>query len=67
LIRLEIWQSLAKLKQEGLAQIVIDKNMTHLLQLADQHVVVEKGRVVWSGSSDDLRREPMIVEQYLGV
>lgn len=67
LIRLEIWQALGRLKQEGLAQIVIDKNIGHLLGLADRHVVIEKGRVVWQGDSQALRAEPRIVEQYLGV
>jgi branched-chain amino acid transport system ATP-binding protein len=67
LIRLEIWQALGRLKQEGLAQIVIDKNIGHLLGLADRHVVIEKGRVVWHGDSEALRAEPRIVEQHLGV
>jgi branched-chain amino acid transport system ATP-binding protein len=67
LIRLEIWRTLAELKRDGLAQIVIDKNVGQLLQLADRHVVIEKGRVVWQGSSDALRDQPDIVHQYLGV
>jgi branched-chain amino acid transport system ATP-binding protein len=67
LIRAEIWRTLAELKREGLAQIVIDKNVSHLLQLADRHVVIEKGRVVWQGDSASLRAQPDIVHQYLGV
>jgi len=67
LIRLEIWRTLAELKRDGLAQIVIDKNVGQLLQLADRHVVIEKGRVVWQGSSDALRDQSDIVHQYLGV
>ncbi len=67
LIRLEIWRTLAELKRDGLAQIVIDKNVGQLLQLADRHVVIEKGRVVWQGHSDALRDQPQIVHQYLGV
>lgn len=67
LIREEIWQTLGKLKREGLAQIVIDKNVGHLLRLADRHVVIEKGRVVWYGDTDALRSQPDIVHQYLGV
>jgi ABC-type branched-subunit amino acid transport system ATPase component len=51
----------------GLGQIVIDKNVGRLLQLADRHVVIEKGRVVWQGNSDELRAQPDIVHQYLGV
>jgi branched-chain amino acid transport system ATP-binding protein len=67
LIRNEIWRSLAELKQDGLSQIVIDKNVKSLLNLADRHFVIEKGRVVWQGSSSELRRQPEIVHQYMGV
>jgi len=66
-VREEIWRTLAELKREGLAQIVIDKNVGRLLQLADHHVVIEKGRVVWQGSSEALRSQPDVVHQYLGV
>jgi branched-chain amino acid transport system ATP-binding protein len=37
------------------------------LNLADRHFVIEKGRVVWSGSSTELRGQPEIVHQYMGV
>jgi branched-chain amino acid transport system ATP-binding protein len=66
-IREEIWRTLGELKREGLGQIVIDKNVARLLRLADRHVVIEKGRVVWQGNSDELRARPGIVQQYLGV
>lgn len=67
LIRAEIWRSLGKLKAEGLSLIVIDKNIRALLDLADAHFVLEKGRVVWSGDSSALRAEPQVVHKYLGV
>ena len=66
-IRDEIWRTLAELKREGLAQIVIDKNVARLLALADRHYVLEKGRVVWEGDSQRLRAQPQIVQQYMGV
>ena len=66
-IREEIWRTLGELKREGLAQIVIDKNVARLLPLADRHYVLEKGRVVWQGDSESLRSRPEIVRQYLGV
>ncbi|ODV10688.1 MAG: ABC transporter ATP-binding protein [Rubrivivax sp. SCN 70-15] len=66
-IREDIWRTLAELKREGLGQIVIDKNVGRLLHLADRHVVIEKGRVVWQGDSEALRAQPDIVHQYLGV
>ena len=67
LIRAEIWQALTSLKREGLSQIVIDKNVGALMHFADRHYVLEKGKVVWNGSSDALRNEPEIIHQYLGV
>ena len=66
-IREEIWRTLGQLKAEGLSQIVIDKNVSHLLKLADRHYVIEKGRMVWQGDSAALRVQPDIVHQYLGV
>lgn len=67
LIRLEIWDALSRLKAEGLSQIVIDKNLKHLLPLADRHYVIEKGRTVWQGSSEELQQQPATIEKYLGV
>jgi branched-chain amino acid transport system ATP-binding protein len=67
LIREEIWCVLSELKREGLALVVIDKNVARLLKLADRHVVIEKGRVVWQGDSQQLQSQPDIVHQYLGV
>ncbi|SEA86523.1 ABC transporter ATP-binding protein [Variovorax sp. YR216] len=67
LVRGEIWKALANLRRDGLAMVVIDKNIRALLELADRHYVLEKGRVVWSGSSRDLRASPETVGRYLGV
>lgn len=67
LIRAEIWNALAELKSDGLSMIVIDKNLGPLLSLADRHFMIEKGRVVWSGDSTELRANPQVVRDYLGV
>lgn len=67
LIRTEIWDALLELKREGLSQVVIDKNVRALANLADRHYVLEKGRVVWSGSSTELFEHPSVIQQYLGV
>ena len=67
LVRREIWSCLARLKAAGLALVVIDKNIAPLLRLGDRHNVLERGRVVWSGGSDALRRQPEILHRYLGV
>lgn len=67
IIRQEIWEALSRLKNEGLSQIVIDKNVRALLRFADRHFVLEKGKVVWSGDSSQLRANNAVVQQYLGV
>jgi branched-chain amino acid transport system ATP-binding protein len=67
LIRQEIWDCLGRLKREGQAILVIDKNISHLLPLADRHHIVEKGRVVWTGSSTALAEDKDLQHRYLGV
>jgi branched-chain amino acid transport system ATP-binding protein len=67
LIRNEIWASLTRLRDTGLSMIVIDKHIGPLLNLADRHYVLEKGRVVWQGGSDQLRAQPEVLQRYLGV
>ena len=67
LIRHEIWSCLGRLKREGQAILVIDKNVGALIRLADRHHIVEKGRVVWTGTSDALARDSALQHRYLGV
>ena len=67
LIRQEIWSCLARLKSEGQAILVIDKNVGALIRLADRHHIVEKGRIVWTGTSTALARDRDLQHRYLGV
>jgi branched-chain amino acid transport system ATP-binding protein len=67
LLRLEIWQCLARLKAEGQAILVVDKHLGALLKLADRHAIIEKGQVVWTGTSAELAAEPTIAQRYLQV
>ncbi len=66
-IRGEIWRVLTQLKATGLSILIIDKNVEALAAFADRHYIIEKGRVVWSGSSDELRQSPELQRRYLGV
>ena len=66
-IREEIWACLAKLKAEGQSILVIDKNVSALARIADRHYVIEKGRVVWTGSSEALAADTEMQHRYLGV
>ena len=67
LIRAEIWRVLTRLKESGLASLVIDKNLAALTRIADRHVIIEKGRTVWRGSSAELLDDRAAQERYLGV
>jgi branched-chain amino acid transport system ATP-binding protein len=67
LIRAEIWRCLAELKMRGQAILVIDKNLAALSRLADRHMVMEKGRIVWQGSSAALRADGAARHRYLGI
>ena len=67
LIRAEIWRCLGRLKAEGQSILVIDKNIEALTNVADRHVIIERGRVVWTGLSADLKAAPDVQHRYLGV
>ncbi len=67
LIRAEIWRCLARLKELGLSILVIDKNVGALLRVADRHFLIERGRVVWKGTSPELAAAPDVQRRYLGV
>ena len=67
LIRRDIWNCLARLKATGLSILVIDKNVGALMRVADRHVIIERGRVVWQGASAALAAAPDVQHRYLGV
>jgi branched-chain amino acid transport system ATP-binding protein len=67
LIRGEIWARLRQLKEQGQSILVIDKNLSALVELADWHYVIEKGRIVWEGDSAQLSASQDVKARYLGV
>ncbi len=67
LVREEIWHVLAQLRQAGQAIIVIDKYVQRLIRLADRQVILERGRVAWSGTSEALDAQRELWPRYLGV
>jgi branched-chain amino acid transport system ATP-binding protein len=65
LVRQEIWDCLARLKQDGQSILLIDKHLKAMLKLADRHVIVERGRVVWTGTSAELAADGALKQRYL--
>ena len=67
LVRDDIWNVLEQLKSGGQSILVIDKNVEALCRIADQHYIIEKGIVVWSGNSTALQEDENLQHRYLGV
>lgn len=67
LIREEIWNCLSLLKSRGQSILVVDKNVDHLARICDRHYIIERGKTVWSGTSDELVAAPDLQHKYLGI
>lgn len=67
IVRGEIWSCLRQLKASGQTILVIDKNLSEMASVVDRHNIVEKGRVVWSGTPAELASDPDLAHRYLGV
>jgi len=66
-IRAGIWECLARIKVENLSILVVDKNIHDLMKIADRHVIIEKGRAVWTGTNAALKADSGLLARYLGV
>lgn len=67
LIRKEIWSVIRQVKQSGIAAVIVDKDLKALLELADRHLIISKGKIVYEGSSENLAANPEIHTQHLGI
>tara|TARA_B100002051_G_scaffold173747_1_gene164330 strand:- start:70 stop:771 length:702 start_codon:yes stop_codon:yes gene_type:complete len=67
LVRSEIWRCLNQLKEEGISILVVDKNVNDLARIADMHYIIEKGRIVWEGTSPELLEQKDFLGNKLGV
>ena len=67
LIRAEIWDMVRSIKAAGIACIIVDKNIKQLVEIADRHMILVRGRVVFEGDSEALLRDPDMLHRHLGV
>jgi branched-chain amino acid transport system ATP-binding protein len=67
LIVAEIWRVIGEIRATGLAALVVDRNYRTVMAHADRLVVLEKGRVVLAGASEELQQRPAELGRYLGV
>lgn len=64
-VRKRIWQCLRELRNDGLTILLVDKNISELLELTDYNLILEKGALVWHGRTDDLEKSPEIIDRFL--
>ena len=67
LIALEIWRICAPVAKSGISTVIVDKNWQHVTQITQHNVILVKGEAVFQGSSQQLLRQPDIMNQHLGV
>lgn len=67
LVRQKIWAALTEIRRQGTAILVVDKNLSDLMRIADRHFIIQRGRVVWQGRSADLQDDQSVRATYLGL
>ena len=67
LVAREIWSILRRLREDGIACVVVDKNVAAVSALADRAVLLVKGRVAFSGPTAQLIAEPGLLRRHLGI
>jgi branched-chain amino acid transport system ATP-binding protein len=63
----ELFASVARLKEAGVAMLIVEQFLTYALRLADVCYVVGKGRVTFTGEPDELREDDTLLGSYLGT
>ena len=67
LVRQKIWKALAEIRARGMSILVVDKNLADLMRVADRHFILQRGRVVWQGTSTELQKDSAARATWLGL
>jgi branched-chain amino acid transport system ATP-binding protein len=67
LVARDIWRICSLIRESGISSVIVDKNWRHVTQITDRNVILVKGEVVFAGSSEELRSQPKLLDQHLGV
>ena len=67
LIVAEVGRTIARLKEEGQSILLVEQNIKLALDLADEVVILNTGRVAFSGGVDRVRKDHALITQHLGV
>jgi len=67
LVRQKIWAAINQIRADNVSILVVDKNLSDLLKIADRNYIIERGKIVWNGTSAALRDDKAVLHRYLGV
>jgi branched-chain amino acid transport system ATP-binding protein len=67
LVAAEIWRTIERIRGEGVATIIVDKDFRALSRIADRAVILSKGEIVFEGAPAELAAKPEVLERHLGV
>jgi len=62
-----IGEHIQALKKEGITLLLSEQNSSFALKVSDRAYILEKGQVTWKGNISELRENPEIMKNYLGV
>lgn len=63
----ELFSVIQKLRDQGIAILLIEQNVRQSLEIANRAYVLESGRIVLQGDSQQLLQEELIKKAYLGL
>ena len=63
----EVFDTIRKLKEEGMTILLVEQNVREALDLADRGYVLQTGRIVGQGSGKELLESDMFREAFLGI
>ena len=63
----EIWAIVRRVRESGIATVIVDKNFKAVNAITDRNVILVKGRVVFEGAAQELREREDVRMRYLGV
>ena len=67
LVRRNIWKALGEIRGQGLSILLVDKNLADLMRIADRHFIINRGKVVWKGTTRELQADSGAREAHLGL
>jgi branched-chain amino acid transport system ATP-binding protein len=67
LVAQQIWRIIGRIRQTGIAAVIVDKNFAAMTAHTERSVILVKGRVIFNGSSAELLARPEMRREHLGI